>query len=311
MMGVLGGAGAVEIDCLVRGRDLCGESPLWDEDARCLYWTDINGFAIRRYSMAGVVESWKFDAPVTALSLTSEPGWLLAAVGGRLMYWSAEGDQRVEFVAVERDWPRHRLNDGATDPAGNFWVGSMPNNVAADGTELNVSGMTGSLFQVGADGDVTVMDTEFGIANTVVWSPDRSTFYCGCSTRNVIWAYDYLEDGARSAIRNRRVFVEGLNAGSPDGSAMDEEGFLWNCRYGGGCILRISPTGKVVEKIAMPVSNITNCAFGGEDGRTLWVTTASMGAEMEELAGGLFAMRTPMKGLRDGRFPLPARWKGR
>src|SRR4029077_2340006 len=138
-------------------------------------------------------------------------------------------------------------------------------------------GMTGSLFQVGADGDVTVMDTEFGIANTVVWSPDRSTFYCGCFTRNVIWAYVYLEDGARSAIRNRRVFVEGLNAGSPDGSAVDEEGFLWNCRYGGGCILRISPSGKVVEKIAMPVSNITNCAFGGEDGRTLWVTTASMG----------------------------------
>lgn len=258
----------------------------------------------------GVVESWKFDAPVTALSLTTESGWLLAAVGGRLIYWSAEGDRRQEFVAVERGWPGIRLNDGASDPAGNFWVGSMKNNVAADGTELKVSGMIGALYRVGADGDVTVMDTEFGIANTVVWSRDRSKFYCGCSTRNVIWEYDYFEDGGRAAIRNRRIFVEGLDAGAPDGSAMDEEGFLWNCRYGSGCILRISPAGEVVEKIAMPVSNITNCAFGGEDGRTLFVTTASMGAESEELSGGLFALRVSVRGVEVGRFRMAEGWGG-
>jgi sugar lactone lactonase YvrE len=302
----------MEFECLVRGRDLCGESPLWDAEGRCVYWTDINGFAIRRYAMGTrVVESWKFDAPVTALTLTSEKGWLLAAVGGRLLYWSADGDRRVKFVEVEKDWPGNRLNDGASDPVGNFWVGSMRNNVAADGTELKVSGMTGSLFRIGADGEVAVMDTGFGITNTVVWSPDRSKFYCGCSARNIIWAYDYFGDGENAAVRNRRVFVEGLDAGSPDGSAMDEEGFLWNCRYGGRCILKISPAGKVVERIEMPVSNVTNCAFGGDDRRTLFVTTASMGAEAEELAGGLFAMRTRVRGLDAGKFRLAAGWKDR
>jgi sugar lactone lactonase YvrE len=258
----------------------------------------------------GVTESWKFDAPVTALSLTTEPGWLLAAVGGRLLFWSAEGDRRVEFVAVERGWPGNRLNDGASDPAGNFWVGSMRNNVASDGTELKASGMTGSLFRIGAGGDVAVMDTEFGITNTVVWSPNRSTFYCGCSIRNVIWAYDYFQAGEKASILNRRVFVEGLDAGAPDGSAVDEEGFLWNCRYGGGCILRISAAGEVVEKIETPVSNVTNCAFGGEDGRTLFVTTASMGAETEELAGGLFALRVPVRGVDAGKFRMAAGWRG-
>jgi sugar lactone lactonase YvrE len=299
-------------ECIVRSRDLCGESPLWDAAQKCVYWTDINGFAIRRlFPATGKMKSWKFDAPVTALALTSIDGWLIAAVGGRLLFWTADGDRRVEFVAVERDWPNHRLNDGSADPEGNFWVGSMRNNVAADGSEVKAEGFTGSLYRVNPSGEVSVRDSEFEIANTVVWSPDRSTFYCACTVRNVIWAYDYVADGANSALSNRRVFAERAGAGLPDGSAMDEEGFVWNCRWGGKAILRIAPNGEVVEKIEIPVTNVTNCTFGGEDGRTLFVTTASMGAEREELAGGLFAMRVPVTGTPVGKFRISAEWAAR
>ena len=296
----------------MRSRDLCGESPLWDAAAKCVYWTDINGFAIRRFVPATAeVKSWKFDAPVTALALTSIDGWLIAAVGGRLLFWSADRDRRVEFVAVERDWPNHRLNDGAADSEGNFWVGSMRNNVAADGSGVKAEGFTGSLYRVTPNGDVLVRDSEFGIANTVVWSPDLGTFYCACTIRDVIWAYDYVADGANSDVRNRRVFAQKAGPGLPDGSAMDEEGFVWNCRWGGKAILRISSAGEVVEKIAMPVSNVTNCAFGGDDGRTLFVTTASMGGELEELAGSLFAMQVPVAGAPAGKFRISAEWEAR
>src|SRR5579871_3827320 len=299
-------------ECLVGLRSLCGESPLWDAAAKCVYWTDINGFAIRRLvSATGEVTSWKFDAPVTALAQTSMEGWLLAAVGGRLLFWSAKGDRRIEFVAVERDWPNHRLNDGAADAEGNFWVGSMRNNVAADGSEVKTEGLTGSLYRVTLDGSVSVCDSEFGITNTVVWSPDVGTFYCGCTIRNVVWAYDYVADGPKSEIQKRRVFAQGIEAGLPDGSAMDEEGFLWNCRWGGKCILRISPAGEVVEKMEMPVSNITNCAFGGDTGRTLFITTASMGAEREETAGCLFATQVPVRGAEVGKFRISAEWAKR
>jgi sugar lactone lactonase YvrE len=300
------------VECVVRLRSLCGESPLWDASAQCVYWTDINGFAIRRFVPAtGEVKLWNFDAPVTALALTSIDGWLLAAVGGRLLFWSADGDRRVEFVAVERDWPNHRLNDGAADAAGNFWVGSMPNNVAADGSEVNAEGLTGSLYRVTPSGEASVHDAEFGIANTVVWSPNGETFYCGCTVRNVIWAYDFVGDGPRSDVRKRRVFAEKAGDGLPDGSAMDEEGFVWNCRWGGKCILRISPAGKVVETIEMPVSNVTNCAFGGADGKTLFVTTASMGAKLEEAAGCLFAMQVPVRGTETGKFRVSPEWAAR
>lgn len=299
-------------ECLVWSRDLCGESPIWDAAAKCVYWTDINGFYIRRFFLAtGELKSWKFDAPVTALALTSIDGWLIAAVGGRLLFWSAEGDRRVEFMAVERDWPNHRLNDGAADAAGNFWVGSMRNNVAADGSEKKAEGFTGSLYRVTPDGDVSVRDSGFGITNTVVWSPNRATFYCACTIRNVIWAYDFVEDRAQSDVRKRRVFAEKAGPGLPDGSATDEEGFVWNCRYFGRSISRISPKGEVVEKIEMPVSNITNCAFGGEDCRTLFITTASMGAEAEEMAGNLFAMQVAVRGTPVGKFRISEEWAAR
>ena len=298
-------------ECLVKSRDLCGESPLWDGANKCVYWTDINGFAIRRFVPATKeVKSWKFDGPVTALALTSIDGWLIAAVGGRLLFWTADGDRRVGFVAVERDWPNHRLNDGAADPEGNFWVGSMPNNVAADGSEIKAEGFTGSLYRVTPDGEVSVRDRDFGITNTLVWSPDRCTFYCACTIRNVIWAYDYVADGAHSDVRNRRVFLENAEPGLPDGSAMDEKGFLLNCRWGGKGILRIAPNGEA-QKIEMPVTNITNCAFCGDDGRALLITTASMGAEREELAGGLFVLRVPVRGATVGKFRISPEWAAR
>ncbi len=300
------GAFRMKVECLVEAKDLVGESPLWHPEHECAYWTDINGFKINRYSPGTKeLKSWRFDGPVTTLSLTTDAQWLLVAVGGRLILWSAQTDRRIPFAQPERDWPHNRLNDGATDPSGVFWVGSMRNNVGPDGSDLKVDGFTGSLYRVTADGDVSVADSGFGITNTMVRSPDRSTFYCACSVRNIIYAYDY--NAGTSSIRNRRLFMENGAAGVPDGSAMDEEGCLWNCRYSGGCIVRISPEGKIVEEIRMPASKVTNCEFGGEDLRTLYVTTASLGAGGEEkLAGGLFAIRAEARGMGPARFRLSA-----
>jgi sugar lactone lactonase YvrE len=294
----------MNIECLVEGRDICGESPLWHPEQECVYWTDINGFKINRYSpYRRELRSWLFDAPVSTLSLTTASEWLLVAVGPRLILWSPAEDKRVPLAQPERDWPHNRLNDGATDPSGIFWVGSMRNNVGPDGSDLKVTGLTGSLYRVNADGEVSAADSGFGITNTLVWSPDHSTFYCGCSLRNVLYAYDY--DAANSLVSNRRVYVQNLAPGVPDGSAMDEEGCLWNCRYSGACILRISPAGRVVHQIRMPVSNITNCGFGGDDLRTLYVTTSSLGAgEHERLAGALFVVRTEVRGVGPARFRL-------
>lgn len=294
----------MSIRCIADTRNLIGEGPLWHPEDNCVYWTDVNGFTIQRYGLADeALRLWRFAEPVCSLSLTTDPGRLLVALGSRLMLWNPETDQRHEFARPEPDTPFNRLNDGATDPFGNFWVGSMRNNVAADGSDLQVSGSTGSLYRVLPDGQVDRMDSGFGISNTLAWSPDRKTFYFGCSVGNVIYAYDYHAEDY--TVGNRRRFVAEVERGSPDGSAMDAEGYLWNCRFFGGCIMRFAPTGKLDRVIEMPVSNITNCVFGGAELRTLYVTTASLHAPQgEALAGALFAIDMDVAGLEGGRFHL-------
>ena len=277
---------------------------MWHPEEGSLYWTDVNGFRIHRYILkSGEKKCWSFGEPVCALSLTTAPDRILVALGSRLILWRPLTDERSDFASPEPNWPHNRLNDGATDPNGVFWVGSMRNNVGRNGENIEVSGNSGSLYRVTPDGSVSVWDTGFGITNTLAWSPERKTFYCGCSLGNVIYAYDY-RDGD-SSIGNRRPFIVGVTPGLPDGSAMDEDGYLWNCRFFGGCILRFSPSGKLDRVLQMPVSNITNCTFGGHSLDTLFVTTASLHArDREDHAGGLFEIPVDVRGLPTERFRL-------
>ena len=290
---------------LVDSRNIVGESPLWHPEQESVYWTDVNGGTIERYAFkSGERKRWSFGEPVCTLSLTTDPERILVALGSQVILWRPASDERAPFASPEPNWPYNRLNDGATDPKGVFWVGSMRNNVGPNGADVEVSGDSGSLYRVMPDRSVSRWDTGFGITNTLAWSPDRKTFYCGCSRSNRIYAYDY--EPADSSIRNRRVFIAGAEPGLPDGSAMDEDGFLWNCRFFGACILRFSPSGKIDRIVEMPVSNITNCAFGGPSFDTLFVTTASLHARdsEENHPGGLFEIPLGVRGLPGGRFRL-------
>ena len=289
---------------LVDSKNLVGEGPLWHPQEGSLYWTDVNGFTVQRYVLeTGETRFWRFGEPVTTLSLTTDPARLLVALGSRLILWSPSSDDRIHFAYPEPNWPHNRLNDGATDPNGNFWVGSMRNNVGPNGEDIEAAGKYGSLYRVMPDGSVSVWDTGFGITNTLAWSPDRKTFYCGCSTSNVIYAYDY--HAADCSIGDRRPFLAGIQPGLPDGSAIDAEGYLWNCRFFGGCILRFNPSGKLDRVVEMPVSNITNCVFGGPSLETLFVTTASLHAKPgESHAGGVFALPVNVPGVPPDRFRL-------
>lgn len=292
------------VESVAGSHDRVGESPVWHPEERCIYWVDINGGRVRRFCLSrSELRTWQFDQPVTALSLTASGQHLLAAVGGRLILWSPNDDRRKEFARVEPEWPRNRLNDGASGPDGSFWVGSMQNNVAADGGDLPIDENTGSLYCVTPSGEVTIRDSGFGITNTIAWSPDESEFYCGCSRRGSLYAYRY--DRSTGQISHRRVFVEASYPGVPDGSAVDRDGTVWNCRHSGKCILGFSPEGELVRTIEMPTTHITNCAFGGDDLSTLYVTTASLGAPShEQLAGNLLSIRMETPGIPQYRFAI-------
>lgn len=290
--------------CVAPTGDRCGEGAVWRAAHQALYWTDINRFLLHRYTPGDqCVRTWFFDQPVTAVALTDRSETMVVVLGSSVILWEPENDARSEPIFRLEGWPHVRLNDARPDSRGSLWLGSMRNNVNSDGSSHEAGGQDGELVRLDPDGAVTSWRREIGIANTVAWSPDRSRFYFADSLANLVWVYDY--DSTTGAIANERPFLPGFARGLPDGSTVDAEGFLWNCRYSGGCIVRVAPDGVVDRVVEMPVKNVTTCTFGGLDLKTLYVTTASNEAPpVDRLAGGLFAIRTTVAGQTESMFHI-------
>lgn len=288
--------------CLAPTGDVCGEGAVWHASHNAVYWTDINRFLIHRLDLADhAVRTWLFDEPVTALCLTDRDEVLVVVLGSRVILWEPATDVRHDSIFCLDGWPAVRLNDARSDPRGSLWLGSMRNNVNADGSAGEVGGQDGMLIRLDPDANVTYWRKGVGIANTLAWSPDRRRFYFGDTLANVIWTYDY--DSSTGEISNERPFLQGFERGYPDGSAVDAEGYLWNCRFYGNCIVRVAPDGRIDRVVEMPVRNITTCTFGGTDLTTLFVTTARADAPPgDRLAGSLFAIKTEVQGQPENRL---------
>jgi sugar lactone lactonase YvrE len=235
--------------------------------------------------------------------LTTVPDTLAVVLGSRLILWEPSSDSRLDYAFKLPGWPQVRCNDARADPRGSLWIGSMWNNVKPDGSPGDLVNGHGALYRIDPDQTVTEFRKGLGIANTLAWNAQHTTFYFADTMANVIYQYDY--DAATSEIRNERPFFRDFGRGSPDGSAMDSEGFLWNCRYGGGCIVRVASAGGIDRIVEMPTPNVTTCTFGGADLRTLYITTAAAGSKPgDRFAGGLFAFQTEIQGQPENRFLL-------
>ena len=280
--------------CVVPAGDWTGEGALWHAQEKAVYWVDIGRFLIHRFEPATQnVRNWFFSEPVCALGLTDRPDTLIVAMASKVILWQPANDARADFANPEHGRAGVRLNDGRPDPAGNFWVGSMH---FGEGAETGV----GKLFRVHADGTCTTEKTDIGISNTFCWSPDHTRFYFGDTVANTISVWDY--DLRTGRIANERPFFTGFERGGPDGSAMDREGYLWNARYGGACVVRVTPDGEIDRIVEMPVSNVTTCTFGGPQLKTLFITTAFR--PDQRLSGGLYALAVDVPGLPENRFHL-------
>jgi len=260
-------------------RATLGESPMWCMRRQTLYWVDVRGPTL--FSLDG--SKWQLPEIVGGVALADDGSLVLAMKSGLARFRDGKLDPYVELEPRDLD---NRLNDIKCDRRGRLWVGTMRDFGAA---------ATGSLYRV----DRAVVDRVLGgvtIPNGPCWSPDGRTFYFADSMRNVIWAYDY--DPQSGAIANERPFFAGFDRGSPDGSAVDEQGRLWNCRFGGGCVVCVAPDGKIDRVVDLPVTHATTCAFGGPDLKTLFITTATIWTtESDRLAGSLFAIRTDVAGV--------------
>lgn len=297
------------IEIAVDAQNALGEGPIWDAQEQAFYWVDIVGKSINRFDpSSGSLKAWATEDFPTAIALLEEGNAAILALANGVSLFDF-GEETRPF-AVPDTTAGNRLNDAKCDPSGRFWVGSMQTNLNPDGSDKEMTAHTGALFRLDPDGSSTRFSPHtIGISNTLVWSLDEKHFYFGDSLRNVIVRYDY--DGALGWISNPTVFLERDDWGVPDGSCIDHDGCLWNARFGASKLLRITPQGEIDRVVDLPVTNPTSCAFGGADGRTLFVTSARVTLSEEAVAanpheGAILALDVGVSGPASTR--CAARW---
>jgi len=280
-------------------RATLGESPVWCPRSQRLWFVDIRAPALYRLDPAtGDME--RFALPGLAGMVAMAPEGLVVAQGAALCRFDPEqGRAGPPFLQLDRDHPDNRINDTKAGPDGALWCGTMPDG----GGEP-----TGSLYRVGGDGQVAALAGGIAVPNALCFSPDGATVYFTDTRVGVI-----LKADARAERPAFEPFAQpDVAPGRPDGATVDSEGFLWSARYAGGCVARISPDGELDRLIRLPVTQITACAFGGPDLRTLFITTARQRLSEADLAkqpdaGDLFSVRCDVAGLPEPQFALDDR----
>lgn len=261
------------------------EGPWWDWRRAELLWVDIFAGKIHRFNPASGRDTCAEVGQPVGMVTRRRSGGLVCAVRDGIGFVDGDGDGFELVAPIEADLPGNRMNDGACDPAGRIWVGTMA-------TDLSPG--RGSLYRIGPALEVTPALTGVSIANGLDWSPDGRTFYFTDSITRRLDAFDFDVETGR--VSNRRLLVNMPDrVATPDGLTVDAEGTIWVAMWDGGCIRRYSPDGKLLESIRLPVTRPTSVAFGGADLDQLFITTARHGltaaqARDESHAGAIFAL---------------------
>lgn len=169
-------------------------------------------------------------------------------------------DENVEDILCLSSMDGLRCNDANIDPNGFFWVGVVPTKYSAK---------SGYVFSY-KPGRTPVYQYSASIPNTFEWDQTRDRFYFADSAKNEIY---YSPIGAP---RERKIHFAGENSdGVPDGSTLDSQGNLWNCRWGGSSIYVISPEGKIAFRLSLPMKYPTSCTWAQPE-RKLLVTSGRL-----------------------------------
>lgn len=282
-----------DVECVWPVGAALGEGPVWSAAEQALWFVDIKAPAVHRFHPAsGEQRSWPAPGRV-GFVLPTRAGWLIAGLKTGLHSFNAETGNFALLHVVEPHAPGNRLNDGFVDSQGFLWFGSM------DDAEEDPSG---ALYQLTATGCLR-RDPGYVVSNGPAESPDGRVLYHTDTLSGIIYAFDRARTGSLS---NKRVFARvAPGDGYPDGPSVDAEGCVWTGLFGGWGLRRYSPRGELLRTLRLPCSAVTKATFGGEDLRTLYITTAHVALDAEErrqqpLAGGLFSIRVDVPGLPQG-----------
>jgi sugar lactone lactonase YvrE len=284
---------------------LLGEGVRWDARRDELLGVDILAGRLYRARVSDdgglrLVRDYRLSGTVGAIApVKDDDGWLLAA-GRGFVYLSPDGSlSPLAEIAPSGT----RMNDGACDPQGRFWAGTLADDHRAGG---------GALYRLDRDGGTELILDGLTISNGLGWSIDGSAMYLVDSGPRVIHAFAF--DAEPGTIADGRILVTVTeDVGTPDGMTVDADGDLWVAIYGGGRVQRYSSAGVLLEELFVLAEQSTSCAFAGPGLNRLYVTTATEGwsderRRAEPGAGLVYRFDTDARGRPAAPFRPEATW---
>ena len=242
--------------------------------------------------MSQTARSWKFDYRLT-LVVQAEGDQLILALNAKIARFNLETEQLEWLLDVEVPTSGNRCNDGACDSSGRLWVGTM---------HLEHRHGQGALYCIDNNLVVQKKISNTTISNGIVWSLDNKRLYYIDSPTQVVQSYIF-EEKSGEIIFEKNVIQIPNETGSPDGMTIDEEGMLWIAHWGGFGVYRWNPhNGQLIDKIEVPVPQVSSCAFAGENLDYLVITTARENLKEEEIkkypeSGNTFLVKPGVKGI--------------
>ncbi|TDR32751.1 SMP-30/gluconolactonase/LRE family protein [Hydromonas duriensis] len=302
------------------------ESPVWDDHALCWYWIDIPKRLIHRHDLNHAHTVWQLPQNEAhdpgALCIAEDGQLMLALRAGLALFDTAAPQGLIEpkiFIEAPYDTSTMRFNDGGVDAQGRFWLGTLFSPKTHAGASLFCLDK-GRLHAVLGEHANDAPYTDWGVTTSNGWamSLDGSHMFHADTQAHAVYRYDVNPEAPIThALSNRTVFYHTPNQqasseagiayqGRPDGAAVDREGMYWNAQFEGGHILKFSPSGDILERIALPARCPTMLCFGGEDLKTILITTTGNRPEAELAEypsnGLILTMRSEIAGLPTRRY---------
>jgi gluconolactonase len=267
-----------------------GEGPAWDGHGS-LYFTNEQQITLR--DSKGKFHIFRKPSNDASGILFDFLGRPVICEGATRRVIRLERDGKITILADKYESGRFNSpNDLTIDSKGRIYF-SDPRYGNRSGMELRdrQGGAFEGVYRIDAPGKVTrVIGHEVERANGVLVSPRDEFLYVADNNNNTVggarklWRFGLRNDGTVDFASRTLIFDWGKGRG-PDGLKLDREGRLYVAaglnrphppfetadKFKGG-IYVLAPEGKLLNFIAIPVDEVTNCGFGDPDRMTLFVT---------------------------------------
>jgi sugar lactone lactonase YvrE len=265
-----------------------GEGPFWDDRSNRLLCMDVLASTV--VAIDGDGGYGRYLVPgraTTVIRHRAKSGFVIATERGLVA--ADDGLTTFEHVAQVVDDPAVRTNDGGCDSLGGFIIGTMAYDEQPG---------RGAVYRISPDRTVTEILAPVSISNGIQWSADGGQVYYIDTPTRAVDTFDVDSQTGTWSGRRPHLHIEGTQ-GFPDGMAIDEEGGLWIALWGAGAVNHYDRAGRLVETITVPgVTQVSSCAFGGDERSALFITTSRQGLspEQEPDAGAVFFIQTGVRG---------------